>query len=243
MDIYGRLAPHYDQLFPVSETQAGFLHQRLRAAGARRVLDAGCGSGRHLELLRDWGLAAVGLEPDAQMAERARERLGAGTPVIVAPIESAGFVLSGPFSAALCLGNTLAHLVAPGALATGLGALAGLLAPRALLVTQTVNFDRVLAAGRSDFPERRVPDGAGGTLVFRRDYDFSRAPARLGFRLSLSGPELELSDTIPLLPLTRAEQEAALAAAGFGPAEALGDWDGSPWSADSPATILLTRRL
>ena len=35
------------------------------------VLDAGCGVGRHLELLREWGFEAAGLEPDPEMAERA----------------------------------------------------------------------------------------------------------------------------------------------------------------------------
>ena len=242
MDIYGRLTPHYDRLFPVSETQAEFLRARLTAAGARRVLDAGCGTGRHLELLRGWGFAAAGLEPDPQMAERARERLGRGIPVVIAGLEAAALVLSGPFGGALCLGNTLAHLKTPAALAAGLAALAALIQPDGLLITQTVNFDRVLAAGRADFPERQIPDGAGGSLVFRRDYDFRAAPARLGFRLSLAGPDLELADTIPLLPLTRAEQEAALAAAGFILHEACGDWDGSPWRPDSPASILSARR-
>jgi SAM-dependent methyltransferase len=242
MDIYGRLAPHYDQLFPVGEAQAEFLRARLEAAGARRVLDAGCGTGRHLELLRDWGLAAVGLEPDPVMAERARQRLGSGIPVIIAGLEAAALVVSGPFGAAICLGNTLAHFHAPAALAAALAALAGLIAPEGLLITQTVNFDRVLAAGRADFPERRLDDGAGGTLVFRRDYDFAAAPARLGFRLSLRGPGLELVDTIPLLPLRRGEQEAALREAGFTPREACGDWDGSAWQQDSPATVLLAER-
>lgn len=242
MDIYGRLAPHYDALFPVGEAQAGFLRARLAAAGAHRVLDAGCGTGRHLELLREWDFAAVGLEPDPLMAERARERLGAGIPVLIAGLEAAALVVSGPFGAALCLGNTLAHLASRSALAAGLEALAALVQPGGLLITQTVNFDRVLATERADFPERRLDDGAGGTLVFRRDYDFSRAPARLGFRLSLTGPGVELVDTIPLLPLTREEQEAALAAAGFALREACGDWDAGAWSAEAPATILLVRR-
>jgi len=239
MDIYGRLAPHYDRLFPVSEAQAAFLRARLAAAGARRVLDAGCGTGRHLELLAGWGFAAAGLEPDPAMAALARARVGAGTPVAMAGMETAAAALTGPFDAALCLGNTLAHLAAPGALAGGLAALATLLAPGGLLIVQTVNFDRVLAAGRADFPERRLDDGAGGTLVFRRDYDFAAAPARLGFRLSLSGPGLDLADTIDLLPLRRAELEAALAAAGFAPREACGDWDGSAWQETAPATLLL----
>jgi len=240
MDIYGRIAPHYDLLFPVSDTQAKFLREALEAGGARRVLDAGCGVGRHLELLREWGFEAAGLEPDPEMAERARERLDDETPVAVSTLETAAEALAadGPFDAALCLGNTLAHLVEPEALAAGLGALAGLLAPGGLLLTQTVNFDKVLAEGRGPFAPKHVPDGEGGSLRFDRDYDFTEAPARLGFRLSLTGPDLDLEDTIPLRPLCREEQEHAFSEAGFAEIEAWGDWDGREWTGSAPATIL-----
>ena len=240
MDIYTRLAPHYDRLFPVSDAQAAFVGERLAALGARRVLDAGCGTGRHLELLALRGYGVVGLEPDAAMAGLAAARLGARGQVLTAGLEDAVGALAplAPFDAALCLGNTLAHLVTPGALAAALAALAALLTRDGLLVTQTVNFDRVLTAHRADFPERRLADG----LAFTRDYTFTHAPARLGFRLALTGPGVALEDTIPLVPLTRDEQVAALRAAGFRRIEAHGDWDGAAWSAEAPATILLARR-
>lgn len=238
MDIYGRIAPHYDLLFPVSETQAAFLRRALEEADARRVLDAGCGVGRHLELLREWNFEIAGLEPDPEMAELARERLGGEVDVAVATLETAAEALSGPFDAALCLGNTLAHLVEPGALAAGLKALACLLAPGGMLITQTVNFDRVLAEGRAPFAPKHVPDGAGGSLRFDRDYDFTEAPIRLGFKLSLSGPDIDLEDTIPLRPLTREEQEQALAEAGFESIKAWGDWDAREWTPEAPATLL-----
>ncbi len=242
MGIYGRIAPHYDALFPVSEVQARFLAERLRATGSRTLLDAGCGSGRHLELLGGEGIALTGLEPDAGMAELARRRLGGEVEVAVAGLEDADTAVKGPFDAALCLGNTLAHLVTPGTLARGLEALAALLAPGGLLITQTVNFDKALAEGRGPFVPKTLPDGRGGELIFERSYDFTAAPEQLGFRLSLRGAGVDLAETLPLLALTRERQLAALAAAGFGEIAAHGDWTGADWSAETPATILCARR-
>ncbi len=242
MGIYGRIAPHYDALFPVSEVQADFIARQLDAAGARSVLDAGCGSGRHMELLKDAGFTMTGLEPDPGMAELTRRRLGDGTLVAVAGLEAAATVLSGPFDAALCLGNTLAHLVAPGDLAKGLAALATLLAPGGLLITQTVNFDKVLAEGKGPFVPKTIPDDRGGELVFDRSYDFSEAPERLGFRLSLRGANVDLEETLPLLALTKETQSRNLVELGFGEPMALGDWTGASWSESTPATILCARR-
>jgi glycine/sarcosine N-methyltransferase len=242
MGIYGHIAPHYDALFPVSEVQARFVAEQLRAAKAKRVLDAGCGSGRHMELLSEAGFTMTGLEPDPGMAELARRRLGGRALVVVAGLEAADQVLEGPFNAALCLGNTLAHLVSPGDLAKGLAAMAALLAPGGLLITQTVNFDKVLAEGMAPFVPKTVPDGRGGELLFERGYDFEEAPERLGFQLSLRGAGIDLAETLPLLALTRARQSEDLTAAGFELVDALGDWTGAAWSEATPATILCARR-
>ncbi len=243
--IYSLLAPLYDRLFPVGETQAEFLRARLRAEGAASVLDAGCGTGRHLEIFARAGLALAGVEPEAAMAEAARARLaslGAEAEMAVCPLEEAAAHLVGPYDAAVCLGNTLAHLVEPATLAAGIAALAVLVAPGGILITQTVNFDLALRERRGPFTERRITDPERGELVFRRSYGFDDAPARLDFRLELSGEGLGLRESVPLRPLTESEQTAALAAGGFEVEERLGDWDGRALDADSPAILLVSRR-
>lgn len=239
VSIYGELAPHYDALFPVGEAQSRFLASRL--AAAKRVLDAGCGTGRHLELLRDWGHAPTGLEPDPGMAALARRRLGGEVEVFELGLERAAALTLEPFDAVLCLGNTLAHLLGSADLDAACAAFHALLRPGGLLITQTVNYDRVLTENSAGFPVKRIAS-ANGELCFTRDYDFSEAPRRLGFQLGLRGPGLDLSETLPLRPWLEGEQRRALSRAGMGSIEALGDWDGSPWSAHCPATLLVATR-
>jgi O-antigen chain-terminating methyltransferase len=56
----------------VKEKQRVYLRHFLGAPG--RVLDAGCGRGEFLEILREGGVPAYGIDLDAEMAARAREK-------------------------------------------------------------------------------------------------------------------------------------------------------------------------
>src|SRR5689334_20303197 len=80
---YARIAPTYDGRYS-DVRYAGLryagLEARLRAfaAGARRLLEVGCGTGHWVRLVRDEGLDGRGLEPSRDMIARAREAVGAG---------------------------------------------------------------------------------------------------------------------------------------------------------------------
>jgi SAM-dependent methyltransferase len=78
---------------------------RLREAGARRVLDGGCGTGRHVAALLQEGFDAHGADASDEMLAQARSfarvperlhhwRMGDPPPA-----------MGGPFDAFLCLGN------------------------------------------------------------------------------------------------------------------------------------------
>jgi len=51
---------------------------RLAPLDRGRILDLGCGDGRHLESMRRRGLAVTGLDLSAALLQRARERMAAG---------------------------------------------------------------------------------------------------------------------------------------------------------------------
>ena len=66
----------FEDAFRGSRAEIASRQRRYLAcfAGASDVLDVGCGRGEFLELLRDRGIAARGIDANAEMVERCRER-------------------------------------------------------------------------------------------------------------------------------------------------------------------------
>ena len=69
-------AQTYDRVADPQEAWAREILGRSGFRAGERVLDAGCGSGRVTELLLDHGVEVVGVDADASMVAKARERLG-----------------------------------------------------------------------------------------------------------------------------------------------------------------------
>ncbi|MBC8367057.1 class I SAM-dependent methyltransferase [bacterium] len=238
MSIYSDLTPWYDRLFPVGDQQAVFLLHRLSMAEVCSVLDTGCGTGRHLEILADAGYIVAGLEPEADMAAEANRRLKGRGRVEVLSLQNAAQVPGAPFDVVLCLGNTLAHLLDGSALAEGLATLARVLKPGGLFIVQLVHFEKVLREGLDPFSVKVLEDGS----EFHRSYDFSRAPERLGFSLRFENEAIRFEESFDLRPWTMDELDPAFEKHGFKIEELCGDWSGAPRQPDSPASIILARR-
>ncbi|WBB58201.1 class I SAM-dependent methyltransferase [Streptomyces sp. WMMC500] len=85
LDRFNRRHPwsHNDHYGP-------WVARRVAGAGARDVLDVGCGAGNLLALLRRRGGAVTGLEPDAALAAVAARRFGGDPAVTVVRTDFAG---------------------------------------------------------------------------------------------------------------------------------------------------------
>jgi SAM-dependent methyltransferase len=225
-----------------------FVESQLQDVGARRVLDAACGTGMHAIALVRRGYEVVGADPSAGMIERARAN--AQTAGVDASFETAGFGalhehVGGDFDAVLCLGNSLPHVLTPSELAETLEDFAASLLPGGLVLIQNRNFDRVLEQGeRWMEPQAYREDEA--EWLFARFYDFEAAD-RLTFnvvtlRREEDGWEQRISST-QLWPLRQQELVPAVEAAGFGSPTCWGDMQGSPFDSAQSPNLVLTARL
>ncbi|MDA1263928.1 MAG: methyltransferase domain-containing protein [Planctomycetota bacterium] len=120
--------------------------------GARRVLDAGCGTGRHVEALLREGFDAYGADPSEDMLGRARALFGdAPTPQLEA---------AAPFDGILALGNVWPQVLAQAAVDQAAAGLLALLAPGGRLLLGMKAFADRLAQGDAYLPLlRREVDG------------------------------------------------------------------------------------
>ncbi|AZM47032.1 SAM-dependent methyltransferase [Streptomyces sp. WAC 06738] len=88
MDALGR----FNRRHPWSHNDhyGPWIARRVAEAGARDVLDVGCGAGNLLALLRRRGGAVTGLEPDAALADVAARRFDGDPAVTVVRTDFAG---------------------------------------------------------------------------------------------------------------------------------------------------------
>lgn len=225
-----------------------FIEQELQAVGARRVLDAACGTGMHAIALARQGYEAVGADLSAGMIERARAN--APSEGMDVGFEVAGFgelstrVGTG-FDGVLCLGNSLPHLLTSADLAAALANFTACLRPGGLLLIQNRNFDAILERGERWMEPQARQEGEMEWL-FLRFYDFE-PDGTLTFNLVTLRRERggEWSQQVAvtrLRPLRQKELMAALSDAGFGAIVCYGDVSGASFDPEASGNLIVTAR-
>ena len=111
-------APPFDDLTDIYEAmidwpkrlanEEPFYRRQFARVGARRVLDAACGTGRHAAMFHEWGLTVEGADVSPAMIARAQAGFGHSDQrrwVVRGydePVDTAE-----PFDVAVCVGNSL----------------------------------------------------------------------------------------------------------------------------------------
>ncbi|NLS79114.1 MAG: class I SAM-dependent methyltransferase, partial [Chloroflexi bacterium] len=115
--LYDDLSQDYDRFVNWGNRLAyelPFIERQLAAVGAKRVLDAACGTGQHALALAQRGYDVTGADLSEGMIAQARQnaaRLGVPARFAVAGFGELATQLGGGFDAVLCLGNSLPHLL------------------------------------------------------------------------------------------------------------------------------------
>lgn len=236
MPFYEELSRYYDEIFTANAQEMRFVNGLL--AEARSVLDIGCGTGNKTEHFAQPRRRVIGFDLDAGMIAQAREK-HAGENIeylVLDMMDMAGRFGAGGFDAVLCLGNTLAHLTEPGALAEMLGQTGRVLTKDGLFVTQILNYDRILDQGVTALPRIETPQ-----VTFIRRYEWRDGDMHFLTDLRVADGENYHNDIV-LRPLRQTELAEALNAAGFGRVEYYGGYDGAAYTAESFHLIAAARR-
>jgi glycine/sarcosine N-methyltransferase len=252
--MYDQLSSDYDKFMDWSarlSLEIPYLEKILSDRGARRILDAACGTGMHALALAADGYEAAGVDSSPAMTAAAAAHATERT--LRAEFRTAAFGCIAPsftdesrFDAVLCLGNSLPHVSGPEGLIAALADFRELLNPGGLLILQNRNFDAVLAH-RERWMDPQFHTGPEGETLFVRFYDFEPDGAILFHILTLrrapGGEWRQSESSARLWPQRRGELMAALTEAGFAVEAAHGFVDGSAFDpARSPNLILIARR-
>ncbi len=243
--LYDALSADYDRFvnWPARLAyELPFLERLFRERRVRRVLDAACGTGQHVLALAQKGYAAGGADLSPRMVERARalaaER-GVPASFAVAGFGALARALPGPYDALLCLGNSLPHLLDPGAVRGALADFAAVLRPGGLLVIQNRNYDRVWPQRERFMPLQAHREGEREWLFFRF-MDFHEAT--LTFNVATLERRGEAWSyrvgATELRPLFQRELAEWLPAAGFEGIHFHGSYEGAPFDPHASGDLI-----
>jgi glycine/sarcosine N-methyltransferase len=231
LDLWDTLSEEYDRFVDWEQRLAGempFLESALASAGARRVLDAACGTGHHALALAAKGYQAVGADISAGMIRRAREnarRAGAAVVFHQAPLGSLRQTVEGPLDAVLCLGNSLPSLLSADALHEAL---------------VDLNYDRLWPRRERFLPLVTHRQGQEEWL-FWRVLDFYQQTLTFNmviFHKREGEWEYRVGST-ELRPIFEHDLEQQLLRAGFSAVDSYGDYAGAPYERDTSGDLVL----
>jgi len=158
------------------------IEAHLRSVGAARVLDVGCGTGRHAAALLERGYDAHGADVSEDMRAKARAAVADASRVHdwelgAPPPESVRS--AGPFDAVTCLGNVWPSLLREAQVSGACRGLLEILRPGGLLLVGLKAQGVRKATGNPYLPLlRRVHEGR--PIWFVRFVDFERPPLEDG---------------------------------------------------------------
>ena len=204
------------------EREWAFLSGPLGTVPSKRLLDLGCGTGEHARYFAGKGFEVVGVDVSDTMLARANEDgIPAGVQYLRGDLLHVETVVTGTFGGAVCLGNTLAHIMDQEALTQLFKGVRAVLLPGAPLIIQVLNYERLAHTGQRCLPLTFIQDEEGEAIFLRvmthhDDGSVTFTPSLLRYRKD-GDPALEVitSHNVPLRGWKRAELEAALDAAGF----------------------------
>lgn len=272
-DPYARLQYRRLIAWPARiEREWPLLEEVLESAPARRVLDLGCGTGEHARFLAEKGFDVIGIDRSAELIAEARqlaadsgsETAGSHTTGSHTTADEAGSIrfvegdltaldeLGDPagdgelFGAAVCLGNTLPHLVDRDALGRMARGLRRQLHPGSPFLLQILNYERIFGRDVRYLPVNFRREDDGSELVFLRlmqpedDGMVVFCPSTLRFRPGEESPvELVSSRRIRLRGWRRDEVEEIFVEAGFRRRAVFGSFDRRAYSSHSSQDLIL----
>ena len=174
-------------------------------AGRRRIVDVGCGTGRHAAFLAEKGFEVIGIDSSEEMLAVARERGSAAQFELGDMFE---WRPSPPADGVLCRG-VLNDLVGDDERAAAVGALHAMLAPGGLLVLSV----REIEQTRVRYGREPVTSRSDGGVFFRAEHRFIGDVVHVDEALSSEDAHADYSFT--MRPWSLSEVDARLAAAGF----------------------------
>jgi len=245
-EFYDMLAPDYDLMTGLERRfvqEKPYFRLLVERYGIKSALDAGCGSGFHSMLLSELGVRVTAVDASREMLKRTRSNArsrGLKIRTFEASFENLAEIEAESFDAVFVMGNSLPHLQHSEELSNALGNFSSVLKAGGLLVTQTLNYDRIMSSRDRIQNTKEVDDK---TFVRFYEYDAEGITFNILTRTkSVAGIEEKLQ-TIRLRPILRDDFVGLLSGNGYTDIRVFGSISMEPFdSLTSKDLVILARK-
>jgi SAM-dependent methyltransferase len=241
-DFYDAIAPHYDEMTVFDQRfakESPAFRQLTERFGLKTALDAGCGSGFHAVLLAQLGVRVTALDCSGEMVrltEANARRYNVGVRTVQGSFSDIGSLLDERFDAVFVMGNSFPHLLTLSDLRQSLSALVKPITGGGLLVTQTLNYARILSKKDSVLSSR-----VSGGKAFVRSYEYDGDQILFSILVRKKGASGsgEERETVRLRPVFREELETLLLQLGMEDVRAFGTMMLEPFDPQTSTDLIL----
>jgi SAM-dependent methyltransferase len=219
-----------------TENEVAFLVAELGLAPGARVLDVGCGPGRHARALGERGIEVVGVDISERFVELARRDAPAG--VTFERLDARALPFDAEFDAVINVFTAFGYFEDPEDDVETLRCVRRALVPGGRFLLETLHRDALLAR----FRPRLAYTTSNGTQV-TRDYVWDLARDVIDERVGVVRPDgarAEYATSVRMRSLH--ELLALVAKAGLAPVAWYGGLDGSALRLDSRRLVLVSAR-
>ena len=214
MDFYKGLSQYYDQMTNFEDrllSEQGIYETIFQKYPAKKILDAGCGSGFLSILLSQKGIEVTGCDNSKAMLTLARKNAksySVSPRYILSDFLSLSEVVNDRFDAIFCIGNSFVHLLTENDQRNTLKNFHRLLLPGGYLCLQILNYDQILRDRPNIFSVKHLTD-----RTITRAYRFNEPT--LQFIITIKYTNREEQFSTELYPLKSGELRSLLRSTGF----------------------------
>lgn len=238
MKFYTELSSIYDLVFPLEEDTVNFLSRGLKPGD--NVLDLACGTGQYSMELSKLGANVTGIDLNGEMIKIARKKSkDLNISFIEGDMTDFYKIDCKKYNLVFCIGNSIVHLNSMDDIRSFIYNIYKSLEDGAVMVLQTINFNRILKYNIDSLPTIKVADKG---IEFIRKYEYSKGANKLNFITELiikdGLNEQKYSNSVPLIMFLKEDAVSIIKEAGFKSIEVFGGFNNKEYNDDSYAMII-----